>query len=407
MRGVQPLRQAAATSSLPLRLRPLHAELLGTLMTLARCSGPGWLSEVISPTDAYSSYVFYQHEIRILDELRNVLGPHELVGAGGGDGVTVELYDRAELETPNFVTKHLISVLRVMPEDQVPPQVLDQLCMDLQDVCTRHELVHELQRNETKAALSSLKAPSTNSHGSATDPALTAAVSDGRLEGAVTTIPAVAPPAQVFVSHVAHESGGGGDGFARKLGARLEDAGYSVFMSDSVGGGHSWGRIMDTAIRNCVVFIPIISPSYGDALTSKWVGADILCLVSTRLRSLHPYSELQRLHQPLTCRHTASFIVPTTSGSMLFRCCTRGRTRGTWAWRLTPPSTSTWPTWRISDLRQSCSCDSLEWLASSRRQAPPPRARLQEEATSPIMAPYPWTLCTRLTRSMLPLMPST
>jgi len=308
MRCIQPLRQAAAASPLPLRLQPLHAELLGTLETLARCSRPGWLSQIISATDDCSSYAFYQHEARLLVELRNVLGPHDvLVGAGGGDGVTAELYDRAELETPSFVTKHLIAVLRVTPIDQVPSQVLDQLCMDLEGVCTRQELVHELQRNETKTALSSLRSPSTNCHGSAPDPVQTCG--EGRLEGAVpsstlaSTLPsslhvqpissssigsvptgrlAVAPPSQVFVSHVAQESGGGsgggggGDDFARKLVARLEGEGYSVFMSDSAGGGHSWGRIMDTAIRNCTVFIPIISPSYGDTLTSKWVGANAL-----------------------------------------------------------------------------------------------------------------------------------
>ena len=64
-----------------------------------------------------------------------------------------------------------------------------------------------------------------------------------------------------------------------------------------VGGPH-WGRLADAAIRNCAVFIAVISPSYGDPVASKWTyrefdRADNLgkpclpCLVTTTATTNH------------------------------------------------------------------------------------------------------------------------
>ena len=54
------------------------------------------------------------------------------------------------------------------------------------------------------------------------------------------------------------------------------DERYTVFVGESrLKGGQEWGAELEAAIRNCALFLPVISHTYGHVQRSKWTYREV------------------------------------------------------------------------------------------------------------------------------------
>jgi hypothetical protein len=81
-------------------------------------------------------------------------------------------------------------------------------------------------------------------------------------------------PAQVLLSYRVPESGAvanGGDGWTFQLADALRARGFTVFVGEtSMDAGTSWAQTIQRAVRDCAVFVPVCSATYGSPLKSRW-----------------------------------------------------------------------------------------------------------------------------------------
>lgn len=91
---------------------------------------------------------------------------------------------------------------------------------------------------------------------------------------------------RLFVSYSRKDSG-----FAHRLAKDLAAAGYDAWVDVSgLRGGQKWARGIDTAVRDCDVFLVVVSP---EAMASEWVGKETLLA-----------QNLRKLILPVMCRET-------------------------------------------------------------------------------------------------------
>ncbi|RWS06769.1 uncharacterized protein B4U79_03386, partial [Dinothrombium tinctorium] len=73
----------------------------------------------------------------------------------------------------------------------------------------------------------------------------------------------------ILISYVRQEA----ERHARQLKTHLSDLGYEVFLDvDEIMGGHDWIDALNTAVVNCEVFVPLITPQYGLTI---WTNREI------------------------------------------------------------------------------------------------------------------------------------
>jgi hypothetical protein len=92
--------------------------------------------------------------------------------------------------------------------------------------------------------------------------------------GPAVVVTAAAQPCQVLLSYRVPESGAlanGGDGWTFALAAALRARGFTVFVGEtSMDAGDSWAQTIQRAVRDCAVFVPVCSATYGSPLLSRW-----------------------------------------------------------------------------------------------------------------------------------------
>lgn len=79
---------------------------------------------------------------------------------------------------------------------------------------------------------------------------------------------------QIMLSYRVSETGAadkGGDGTTANIRAFLEASGYTVFQDVMfLTGGDDFISVLNSAVTGCAVFMPVISPTYGDMKRSQW-----------------------------------------------------------------------------------------------------------------------------------------
>ncbi|KAI1294698.1 hypothetical protein HDE_05948 [Halotydeus destructor] len=73
----------------------------------------------------------------------------------------------------------------------------------------------------------------------------------------------------ILISYVRNEA----EQHARNLKRELTDIGCNVYLDvDEIQGGHDWQDALNNAVRNCEVFVPLITPQYG---LTQWTNREV------------------------------------------------------------------------------------------------------------------------------------
>lgn len=131
--------------------------------------------------------------------------------------------------------------------------------------------------------------------------------------------PVPAGACQIMLSYRVSETGAadrGGDGTTARVRSFLEASGYTVFQDVmALKGGDDFISVLNSAVKGCTVFMPIISSTYADSKLSQWCALpcffpffafsfSLLSVGSKRLSMLSPATA----HQGSA--HTPSYRQP-------------------------------------------------------------------------------------------------
>ena len=88
---------------------------------------------------------------------------------------------------------------------------------------------------------------------------------------------------QVFLSYRIAES----KDFTLAVRDALESAGYTAFVGESMlKGGGDWAPEINRAVKECEMFVPIITPTYGNKEKSIWTYREFMTADNTKKKIL-------------------------------------------------------------------------------------------------------------------------
>ena len=89
----------------------------------------------------------------------------------------------------------------------------------------------------------------------------------------------------ILISYVRAEA----EQHARQLKSELQDLGCNVFLDiDEIEGGHDWADALNSAVLNCDLFVPLITPNYG---YTQWTNREVK-LADIKKKQIIPISFL-------------------------------------------------------------------------------------------------------------------
>ena len=85
----------------------------------------------------------------------------------------------------------------------------------------------------------------------------------------MSSVGSSAQPFRVLISYVRNEA----EDLARRLKQELLGFQFDVFLDvDEIKGGQDWVRALNNAVLNCHLFVPLITPEYGE---KKWTRREL------------------------------------------------------------------------------------------------------------------------------------